>query len=67
MRKVSEVPLTDLKVGDAVIAPNGVRGRIAHISEKPDREDYTIDFEWDNGNKSMSVWHFWCDKIEYAS
>ena len=63
--KLDEVAIEDVKPGMRVWnAEHTQQGIVTAVSDKPDREDYTIDICWDNGAKSIGVWHFWCEKLE---
>lgn len=63
---LSEVPIEEVRatMPRVISQKTGVRGVVFGVSDKPDREDNTIDIRWDNGRESRGVWHFWCDKIE---
>lgn len=63
---LSEVTLDRIKVGQRVRSrATGGLGTIVGKSEKIDREDYTIDIDWDSGAKSHRLWHFWCNEVEF--
>lgn len=65
--KLSEVAFDDIKIGMRVLSDNtGWEGKVVNKltqAEADDREDDVIYIDWDNGNKSPHVWHFWCCKV----
>lgn len=66
--KLSDIPFSDLSIGDIVIGVNGVEGTITDLIPKhlTDREiDDTIIINWANGNVSH-VWHMWTTKVTYV-
>lgn len=44
---------------------SGNTGILVSVSDVPDREDYTLDIDWDNGNQSRLVWIFWATKVVF--
>lgn len=68
MKTLSEYSAEELriKIGEAVrsLATDNT-GTLISVSDKPDREDYTIDIDWNNGNKSRILWIFWATKIVF--
>jgi|GEM_PF-6628672 len=40
-------------------------GTLVFLSAEPDREDYTVNIDWDNGNKTILMWHFWLSNIVF--
>jgi hypothetical protein len=64
--KLSEMPLDQIIPNKTRVRSDntGATGTVVHKSSEVDREDFTIDIDWDTGSKSRKLWHFWCDKIE---
>lgn len=42
----------------------GNTGKITFVSDVVDGEDYTVDIWWDNGAKTIGMWHHWLDNVE---
>jgi len=64
-RKLSDKPLSEIKVGDRVKSLNTHSlGTVVGKSDKPDGDDYEVHIDWDNGKKSYKVWHMWLTSIE---
>ena len=38
-------------------------GTLISVSDYIDREDYVYSIDWDDGNKTINVWHFWGTNI----
>ena len=66
-RKLSDKPLNEIHVGDKVRSLNtGTLGIVTYVSKEIVKEDYVLNFKWDDGNVSESVWHFWLTEIVEA-
>jgi hypothetical protein len=70
MKTLSDYTVEELRarVGERIysLATNNT-GNLVGVSDKPDREDYTLDMDWDNGNQSRIVWIFWATKVAFVS
>lgn len=63
MKALADIPLDTIGPGMPVINHNKLRGKVVKIHPK-DREDYSIEIEWENGNTSLA-WHFWLKTVFY--
>ena len=68
MKTLSEYTVSELRarIGHRIrsLATNNT-GVLTVVSDEPDREDYTLDMDWDNGNQSRLVWVFWSTKVVF--
>jgi len=64
---LSELPFEEIKPGLKVISALNTPGHVVSTHSKYQKEyideDNTINIVWDNGQESLDIWHFWCDKI----
>ena len=68
LKKLSEVPIRDIRIGDHCISANGIPGIITKIIAQKyasQSEDNEIQIDWENGNISYQ-WHFQMNHIEYV-
>lgn len=67
MRKLCEIPFSDLSVGDRVLSARGIRGTITTLVPKEQatrQEDNELKVKWDNGDTSL-LWHFQGERVYY--
>lgn len=67
-RILSEVPISEIQIGDRVISALRTPGKVVEIIPKclaTQSEDNQIRIKWFNGRESL-VWHFWLDKVTYC-
>lgn len=65
---LSEVPWSNLAIGDVCISAVGTLGVITNlipVEKATQREDNEIKIRWGNSNVSL-VWHFQADKVLYV-
>lgn len=65
---LSDVPYTDIVVGDKVISHLGTPGIIEKLIDVEDdyrKGDNNITIQWENGNRS-TTWHRWYNHVEYV-
>lgn len=68
MKNLTEYTIEELRtmIGTRVRSTHSNNtGSLIAVSDDPDRNDYTIDIDWDNGNQSRQVWHFQSHNIVF--
>lgn len=71
MAKVSDIPFSELKVGDKVLSAIGSPGTISGLLPEGTYADLNyarydeVSFKWDHGGESLNMFHTNCTKIEY--
>ena len=68
MKNLSQYKIEELRdrIGERVrsLKTNNT-GKLIFVSNEKDRSDFTLDIDWDNGNQSRQVWHFWSDNVVF--
>lgn len=68
MKNLAEYTIAELRarVGGKIRSLKTANtGVLVRVSDEPDREDYVLDMDWDDGNISRNVWHFWCVNVVF--
>ena len=66
-KKLSEVPIEDIRLGDLCVSALGNMGTITILTAQKyasQSEDNEIQIDWETGKVSR-CWHFQMDKIQY--